>query len=264
MLKLRGLQTSDLPLIGKVYDGGALPTTVDKYYLVHPVVLGGKEVEGGAGSLTVDTSKSLAFFVIGDKNPAAGDNLIGRFHETRWVAERFGGTSSVPQPGCPCTSMPSVLNFSGSYTDDAGPPPTVPHGWNPTANGCPTTTTLGVMTRPAAYSFFTSTSGNVIWQSPTFTFTRWDFNPLTGFFDVAHTSSSCAIVFACSSVGGSSGNINVQIWDVGTNPYTAMNATLALSPNTSGYITITRTCSPFLWKDSASVPSWHGLSQFNA
>lgn len=137
------MRDTDLPLIGRVFDGGALPTTTGKYYLVHPVTLGGLETEGGAGSLTVDTSRTVPFYVLGSHAPAVGDDLIGHFAENRWVAERN-------HSGCPNTP-PTATTTPFTFTDFTG---TYSTTWNAGVGGWIT----GIHVGPGAscrYTFYT-------------------------------------------------------------------------------------------------------------
>lgn len=73
--------------IGKVVTP---PTAVGQFSTVNPVVLTGNEVAGGAGTFTVDTSHTVAVWFAGRVLPSVGDNLICRFADYRWVAEKMG------------------------------------------------------------------------------------------------------------------------------------------------------------------------------
>jgi len=80
----------------QVYNGGAMPSEPDHYYLTNPVYLNGAETEGGAGSPSVDTSQTIVVDVIG-KAPSAGDYLTAYAIGGRWVAEL---TNSQNTTGC--------------------------------------------------------------------------------------------------------------------------------------------------------------------
>src|SRR5689334_13529725 len=81
--------------VGRVFAQTAVPTSVNRVFLVHPVTVLGSEQEGGPGSLVVDTSTTVAVYVIGLQAPVVGDDLICRFVSHRWVAE--GRTKSRSQ-----------------------------------------------------------------------------------------------------------------------------------------------------------------------
>jgi hypothetical protein len=103
-------------LVGKVFDNGHLPTTPGNYFAVHPVTVGGTEAEGSAGTFSVNAAATVFFLVIGSKAPIAGDVLIARSIDGRWVAE-WGSkttTGTVTVPGCPCTATPASLNMTSS------------------------------------------------------------------------------------------------------------------------------------------------------
>lgn len=85
---------------------------VGKFLLVHPVTVLGAETEGGAGTLTVDTSASVPVLLVGPAAAVTGDDLVCRFVGDRWVAERMtsgSGSGPVNLPGCPCTAVPRTL-----------------------------------------------------------------------------------------------------------------------------------------------------------
>ncbi|HSQ57467.1 MAG TPA: hypothetical protein VLM40_17225, partial [Gemmata sp.] len=75
-------------MVGQVFADPKVPTTTNVYFSVHPVEVYGNEAEGGAGSLTVDGTRSLLVYVVGAVTPVAGDILVCRFVGNRWVASR--------------------------------------------------------------------------------------------------------------------------------------------------------------------------------
>ena len=92
-----------------------VPTTTGVYFATHPVDLLGDETEGGAGTLTPDTSTTMYVYVVGSKAPEEGDNLTAHMVGQRWVAERMNkGPEGVFIPGCPCDSVPKTLTMSVS------------------------------------------------------------------------------------------------------------------------------------------------------
>ena len=117
-----GLSPAGQPsFVGRIVADARQPTAPGYYYLVNPVAVRGAEAEGGAPLLVADTTTSALVCVIGTKAPSSGDDLICRFIENRWVAERYGATSPPPPPpppptipGCTCTSIPATLQMSSA------------------------------------------------------------------------------------------------------------------------------------------------------
>jgi hypothetical protein len=86
----------------QVYNGGAMPSQPDHYYLTHPVYLNGVETEGGAGGSSIDVSQTIVVDVLG-KAPHAGDILTAYSVGGRWVAELTGsetGKGCIQFLGC--------------------------------------------------------------------------------------------------------------------------------------------------------------------
>ena len=106
--------------VGRVVADAHQPTASGYYYLVNPVSVVGSEAEGGSPALLPDTTTTALVCVIGTRAPSSGDDLICRFVENRWVAERYGATPPPPPPptptipGCTCTSIPATLHMSSS------------------------------------------------------------------------------------------------------------------------------------------------------
>jgi hypothetical protein len=104
-------------IVGQVFGNPTVPTAVGQYYSVHAVDVWGKEAEGSAASLSVDTSRAFLVDVIGPKPAVAGDYLICRFVGHRWVADRMGGKGqsvSISIPGCPCSQSPATITMTSS------------------------------------------------------------------------------------------------------------------------------------------------------
>jgi len=80
----------------QVYNGGAMPSEPDHFYLTNPAYLNGAETEGGTGSPSVDTSQTIVVDVLG-KAPSAGDYLTAYAVGGRWVAEL---TTTQTGKGC--------------------------------------------------------------------------------------------------------------------------------------------------------------------
>ncbi len=90
---------SEVPakFLGQVYDGGSMPTELNHYFLVHPVVVDGDPTEGGPATLTADTSASVAVDVIGPLVPSVGDYIEVFRSGGRWVS---GSGGSVEDTDC--------------------------------------------------------------------------------------------------------------------------------------------------------------------
>jgi hypothetical protein len=80
-----------------VFDGGAIPTAADRYFLGHPVALGAAESEGAAPAPAVDAGTVVPFAAIRGV-PKAGDLVVATAAGGRWVVDM--GSSRVD-----CRSM---------------------------------------------------------------------------------------------------------------------------------------------------------------
>jgi hypothetical protein len=118
----------------QIYDGGAMPSAPDHFYLAHPVELDGAETEGGLASPVVDTT-TLAVDVLWGV-PQAGDILTAYAVGGRWVAERSGGTSSG-HPCSGCSDIPNSLTLSGPACELPAPLTMTWHPQGPTGTGGP-------------------------------------------------------------------------------------------------------------------------------
>jgi hypothetical protein len=106
-------------MIGQVFDGGSMPTSLDHYFLVHPVEIDGDPTEGGSGTPAVDAASAVPVDVIGTRVPSAGDYLKCFFIGGRWVAESGGGHVVAVCPNCvACDGIRMALD--GTVTDDNG------------------------------------------------------------------------------------------------------------------------------------------------
>ena len=112
--------TGQPSFVGRVVADAHQPTAPGYYYLINPVSVVGAEAEGGSPTLLPDATTTALVCVIGTRAPSAGDDLICRFVENRWVAERYGATPPPPPPppvtipGCNCTAIPTTLHLSSS------------------------------------------------------------------------------------------------------------------------------------------------------
>lgn len=68
---------------------GAYPTSAQRFFACTPRTVLGREVEGGAGTLTSSTSTFLALN-LGTAIPPAGTDVLITFVDSRWVF-RFDG-----------------------------------------------------------------------------------------------------------------------------------------------------------------------------
>jgi hypothetical protein len=103
-----------------VYNGGAMPSEPDRFYLTHPAYLNGAETEGGAGSLSVDTSQTIVVDVLG-KAPSAGEYLTAYAVGGRWLADL---TSNQTSKGCiqflGCNGLPLQGVIASIYGRQGG------------------------------------------------------------------------------------------------------------------------------------------------
>ena len=107
---------SEYPLmVGQVFGNPKVPAVNNVFITINPVDISGTEVEGGAGIITVNGSRSLLAYLVGSKPVVAGDYVICRFVGNRWVAERLGKTvNGISLPGCPCSQIPTSLTMTSS------------------------------------------------------------------------------------------------------------------------------------------------------
>jgi hypothetical protein len=103
-------------LVGQVFGNPTVPTSIGRYYSVHPVDVSGVENEGGAGTLASDPSRTFLVDVIGPQPAIAGEFLICRFLGNRWAADRMGNGQGqvVIVPGCPCSQSPVTISMHSS------------------------------------------------------------------------------------------------------------------------------------------------------
>lgn len=97
-------------MTGRVFDDGAMPSSVPAFFAVHPVDLGGAEVEGGA--ITFAESTGVVYFlVLGPDVPEVGDVLFADSCGGRWVAEHQADEEAPPEVdlGCGCPTVPTTI-----------------------------------------------------------------------------------------------------------------------------------------------------------
>ncbi len=71
--------------LGRVLNGGSMPTGQGRYYLLNPVDLDGEETEGGEAEYHTDTTREIAALAIGNRSPQVGDLYVCRSVSGRWV-----------------------------------------------------------------------------------------------------------------------------------------------------------------------------------
>jgi hypothetical protein len=126
--------------VGQIVADSKQPTATGYYYRVNTVAVFGTEGEGNPASLVVDPATSVLVCVVGTLPPSAGDNLICRFVENRWIGERHGQTIPPPPPpppfatipGCSCSQIPVTLRMSSSGPCSPGDFQACTLQWGPT------------------------------------------------------------------------------------------------------------------------------------
>jgi hypothetical protein len=91
---------------------------VGDFLLVQPLAILGPETEGGPGGIYPADSARVPVLLLGPSLAATGDNLVCRFVDNRWVAERFSvttpGGSIGTIPYCFCSPMPASLTMTSA------------------------------------------------------------------------------------------------------------------------------------------------------
>lgn len=97
----------------QVYSGGAIPTTIGKFCLIHPAVVLPGATEGSSATISVDTSLSAPVDAIGPAAPSVGDYMIawGVDYRAAGMKGSAAGGGTVAVPGCTCSSIPSTLGM---------------------------------------------------------------------------------------------------------------------------------------------------------
>lgn len=216
LLARRSPPGSARKIVGQVYDGGAMPTTVPAWFFTHPADFACNEVEGGACSPAIDGTNTVPILVLGPDVPSVGDLLPARMIGGKWVAG--SGESSPPTFCCGCNCSPCQIPL-GSITLLPTNPPFSPQ---PLGVGCNATLSTCVDDLSGNTNVIRSFSSNC--NSGTWSFTLVGASsgscgaPAGGFvwstnctgqpapcFQYALTSSSCSNPFQLTftnSVGG--------------------------------------------------------------
>lgn len=150
MTRLRGRAADEAPsglrlaqagrppaFVGQVVADPALPTIAGRFIRVQPMAVLGAEAEAQPGSLA-PSGAGVMVYVVGSKAPVAGDSLVCRFVNDRWIAERSAGPAAagVVLPGCSCTSLPATIHMTSANPSCAGgmfPSCTIVYGPTPAA-----------------------------------------------------------------------------------------------------------------------------------
>ncbi|WP_435010384.1 hypothetical protein P12x_001647 [Tundrisphaera lichenicola] len=100
--------------VGQVVPVGS-KVAVGSFLLVRPIQVLGSESEQASGSFSVEPGDSVPVFLIGPGTPSTGENLICRFVDHRWVAERqkvrTGSSTFGTIPNCSCNTIPATLSM---------------------------------------------------------------------------------------------------------------------------------------------------------
>lgn len=100
--------------LGRVYDGGAIPTVVPRVFLTHPVEFDVADAAGATPVAHVGV-ESVPVLVLGPTVPAVDDDLTALQIEGLWVAA-MGGYPSTPSTPCTPCAIPRVdLNLALTY-----------------------------------------------------------------------------------------------------------------------------------------------------
>jgi hypothetical protein len=109
----------------QVYDGGAKPTSANRWFLTHPVSVDGTEAEGSTGTITAE-STTIPVVVLGSV-PAVGDTLNAFMVGSKWVAELRGcsttiliNCSGIAVPGATVTVSSGMTTLFTGTTDSDG------------------------------------------------------------------------------------------------------------------------------------------------
>ncbi len=92
---------------------------VGSFLMVQPMMVLGPEIEGGSGDFTSVGSTRVPVYLLGPGVPSTGDDLVCKFVDNRWVAERSNGSGSGTGgigtiPSCFCTAIPITLTMTSA------------------------------------------------------------------------------------------------------------------------------------------------------
>jgi hypothetical protein len=107
-------QVSGYASLFQVFNHGSMPATVPNGFACHGVAVSGTETEGGAATLTADSSLTIVE-VLGPHVPPVGANLVAKQVGGFWWAT-YGRSSGGDGPpplvnlnGCSCSNIPGTL-----------------------------------------------------------------------------------------------------------------------------------------------------------
>lgn len=187
--------------LGKVVDGGSMPTTGGKFFLLEPVDADGTESEGGAATLSADSSRKIPTLVLGDDPPGAGDFLVARAIGGLWVADRgcsgAGGGCAVTFKaiGCNTAALGSATGTTSVSVWDTSAKGTLCDSGVADSTGTISLSLLPYRSPPLTYYYEAAhSSGRFGALSGTFTCNPSPINLPFG--------NSVSAGYACSPIGG--------------------------------------------------------------
>ncbi len=121
----------------QIYDGGAIPSAADHFFLAYPIELDGAEAEGGTGAPVIDSTQPIIVDVLGHA-PSVGDILTAYAVGGRWVAEKAGFTGGGSLACSPCNIPTQNLTLSWVNVDSGNGSTTLTYSTAPAAwtSGC--------------------------------------------------------------------------------------------------------------------------------
>lgn len=102
--------SSGTVLVGRVCDGGLIPTAVPRVALVRPLINSAAETEGASRTVTLRECGVEVVF-LGPRVPRPDDEVVARLIQGVWIAQDYG-PASVTSAGCchdACT-LPATLS----------------------------------------------------------------------------------------------------------------------------------------------------------
>lgn len=94
--------TASPTLLVRVFDGGAIPTALDRVFLTHPVTVAADESEGATIAYDTDTTSVIPVVVVGTITPVDGDLLFAESISGRWLADNTGTPATCLSCGPVC------------------------------------------------------------------------------------------------------------------------------------------------------------------
>jgi hypothetical protein len=121
----------------QIFDGGAIPSAADHFFLAYAIELDGAETEGGTGTAVIDTSQPIMVDVLGHA-PSAGDIVTAYAVGGRWVAERSGISGGGSLACSPCNIPTQNLTLSWVNFISGNGSTTLTYATSPTSwtSGC--------------------------------------------------------------------------------------------------------------------------------